>query len=76
MLQEKSVPEMPIANASGMPSSINTVKAMRTISMLRAYSTSTAWLSSGSPRNARLTFSQVVISSRIAPIGKLMVTHE
>ena len=74
--RKNNVPEMPIANANGIPSSINTVKAMRTISMMRAYSTSTAWLSSGSPRNSRAIFCQVVISSSIAPIGKLMVTHE
>ena len=79
--RKNSVPEMPMAKATGMPISSSTVKAMRTISIgVRAAQQRRRPLR-GRLRRARRAARRapsaaVVMSSSIAPTGRLMVTHE
>ena len=73
--RKNSTPEMPIANATGMPISSRIVNAMSTISMGPLQHVHGLVFRRLAARSSR-TFSAVVISSRIAPTGRLSVTQE
>ena len=71
--RKNTLPEMPIANATGMPSSRRTVKTIRTEQhQIRRRRDSRALR----PAQFVADLENVVISSSAAPTGRLIVTQE